>query len=148
MIAIDKDKIQDGPIHVTANASLEDNPSNEGLTMGTIYDMNKNLVKQTCKPLSLNKIRNLCNNVKTFATKTENEYFMMLCHEERDYTVFKIEDISMFPSDLMECLTNRGDIVSIEPTEDKQAYEIWIDKGEEEPYCYYFFPYDAAIVVS
>ena len=54
----------------------------------------------------------------------------------------------MFPSDLMECLTNRGNVVSIEPTEDKQAYEIWIDKGDEEPCCYYFFPYDAAIVIS
>ena len=31
-------------------------------------------------------------------------------------------------------------------TEDKAAIEIWLRNAENENLCYYFFPYDAAII--
>ena len=36
--------------------------------------------------------------------------------------------------------------VDINLTEDKAAIEIWLRNAENENLCYYFFPYDAAII--
>ena len=44
-----------------------------------------------------------------------------------------------------ECLKNRGEIRGIDITKDKGAIEIWLVINEEA-YCYYFFPYDAAVI--
>ena len=44
-----------------------------------------------------------------------------------------------------ECLKNRGEIRGIDLTKGKDAIEIWLII-EDEAYCYYFFPYDAAII--
>ena len=40
---------------------------------------------------------------------------------------------------------NRGEVRGIDLTKDKDAIEIWLII-EDEAYCYYFFPYDAAII--
>ena len=81
-----------------------------------------------------------------------NTYYMLLCNERKDYTVFKMNDkdnddsIREIVSILVdECLRNRGEIRGIDLTKDKDAIEIWLII-EDEAYCYYFFPYDAAII--
>ena len=47
--------------------------------------------------------------------------------------------------ELEECLINRGQIYGIDRTEDGCAIEIWL-MIDNEPYCYYFFPYGTAVV--
>ena len=81
-----------------------------------------------------------------------NTYYMLLCNERKDYTVFKMNDkdnddsVREIVSILVdECLRNRGEIRGIDLTKDKDAIEIWLII-EDEAYCYYFFPYDAAII--
>ena len=84
--------------------------------------------------------------------KMNNTYYMLLCNERKDYTVFKMNDknsddsIREIVSILVdECLKNRGEIRGIDLTKGKDAIEIWLII-EDEAYCYYFFPYDAAII--
>jgi hypothetical protein len=48
-------------------------------------------------------------------------------------------------ADIDECLTNRGEIISIEPTENNDAFEIWL-KIDDEYYVYYLFPYDLGVI--
>ena len=86
--------------------------------------------------------------------KTSNSYYMLLNKENADYTVFRLtnkeksnrKEIANILID--ECCINRGNVLSIEKTEDNSAIEIWIQTGETDNtvLCYYFFPYDPAII--
>lgn len=115
--------------------------------MGNLYDMNKEIMKSQ-KPLSKTKLREAKDKLKLFFLT--DKYFMLLCHERRDYTIFNIskEDSSVEESAKIlvdECLINRGEILSIEKTEDDLAYEIWI-RNEEDVFCYYLFPYTQGVI--
>ena len=115
--------------------------------MGNLYDMNKGIMKSQ-KPLSKTKLREAKDKIKLFFLT--DKYFMLLCHELRDYTVFNVskEDSSVEESVKIlvdECLINRGEVLSIEKTEDDLAYEIWI-RNEEDIFCYYLFPYTQGVI--
>lgn len=117
--------------------------------LGTLYDMNKAIIEQQGK-MSKTAFKDRLNGLVTdFFKTTDNTYYMMLCNEQRDYTVFRIsefEAISKAVQELKECIENRGAVMSIE--KDKNgAIEIWIkDMSDEQNYCYYLFPYDTAII--
>lgn len=123
--------------------------SESKMTLGTLYDFNKQLMSQA-KELRRIDFKDSLNQIKDFIKEKDNKYFMLLCKERSDYTVFvlfKNEDFDrqIFKKELSECLTNRGQILSIEETKDKQAYEIWI-KIDEEAFVYYLFPYDLGVI--
>lgn len=120
------------------------------VTLGTLYDMNKEAMKKE-KRLSSKEVEDVIKEkvVKFFS---ENKtYFMLLCNDRKDYTVFKKASSSIsqgeenFTKDLKECLINRGKVISIDPTEDGVAFEIWL-YIDGEAFCYYFFPYDEAVI--
>ena len=136
------------------------------IDMGTLYDLNKNLVKQNEIELTEAVLNSKKEIVKNFITKSSNHYYMLLCNEQKDYTVFNItscncdreeedtsdchkchkEKIKECVNILIdECLKNRGEIRGIDITQDKGAIEIWL-LIDEEAYVYYFFPYDSAII--
>ena len=114
------------------------------LTMGNLYDINKNLIKDNISPLTGEKLAEKRQIILDFLNEM---YYMLLCHDRRDYTVFRISESKEECVKILidECLKNRGEILSIEPTENKDAFEIWI-KIEDEVFCYYFFPYSQAII--
>ena len=122
------------------------------VTLGTLYDVNKGLVAKNEIELTEGVINSKKEIVKNFIMKTENAHYMLLCKEQGDYTIFRrynMEDAekAMEISNILidECLKNRGEIRGIDLTKDKGAIEIWL-LIEEEAYCYYFFPYDAAVI--
>lgn len=116
--------------------------------LGTLYDMNKELMKNE-KQLSKTKLREAKEQLIQFFA--EDEYFMLLCHDLHDYTVFRQEEPFLTAAKesakilIDECLVNRGEVLSIEKTEDNLAYEIWI-RNEEGVFCYYLFPYTQAVI--
>lgn len=115
------------------------------VSLGTVYDINKNLMKNE-KKLSSPALANKLKKVQKFFAK-ENTYFMLLCHDAHDYTVFRLTNIKSAEKateELKECLLNRGEVLSIDE-ENNGAFEIWI-KNNEEAFCYYLFPYDNAII--
>ena len=80
----------------------------------------------------------------------QDDYYMLLCHELRYFTVF-VNDMDCNKEDVIEnviidCLNSIGEIKSIEPTEDKEAIEIWITEPEGDTYVMYFFDYGRGIV--
>ena len=122
------------------------------VTLGTLYDVNKGLVAKNEVQLTEGVINSKKEIVKNFIMKTENAHYMLLCKEQSDYTIFRrynMEDAekAMEISNILidECLKNRGEIRGIDLTKDRDAIEIWL-LIEEEAYCYYFFPYDAAVI--
>ena len=116
--------------------------------LGTLYDMNKNAMSSQ-KPLSNYALRNELDKAKRYF-QDNKEYFMLLCREQNDYTIFKIsektvEKINEAASILGECLTNRGEVLSIDKHDLGPALEIWL-RIDGENFVYYLFPYDEAII--
>lgn len=120
--------------------------------MGTVYDLNKQLVQSTEKVISPYKLNEKKKLIKTFVRECKDNYFMLLCNERKDYTIFncisdktedKLNELANVFVD--ECLINRGQIKGIDLTEHKDAIEVWLSI-DDEAFCYYFFPYDLGIV--
>ena len=126
--------------------------------LGTLYDINKSIVENNITTLSEEEMQNKKDLIIDFIHQANNSYYMLLCNERKDYTIFhRNMEGECFKDDagtaeenienilIDECLPNRGRTKSIELTENKDAVEIWISI-EGESYCYYFFPYDTAII--
>ena len=122
------------------------------ISLGTLYDVNKNLVLNGETKLTKGVINSKKEIIKNFLRKMDNTYYMFLCNERKDYTVFRkgsynedtytddshqLDEIINILVD--ECMMNRGEIRGIDLTKDKDAIEIWLII-EDEAYCYYFFP--------
>ena len=118
------------------------------IAMGTLYDLNKSIVEKNIDALSEEDMKNKKNLIIKFLEDTDNYYYMLLCNDRKDYTVFHHLDTNIeCLQDVLidECLPNRGCTKSIELTKNNDAIEIWISI-DGDSYCYYFFPYDEAII--
>lgn len=128
-------------------------PSNttSNISLGTAYEINKNLVEKYEKELTDIQLDDKKDKIIDFLENTENTYYMLLCNDRKDYTVFNLRnertrsEIEATEVLINECLKNRGIIKSIELTKNKDAIEIWLSI-DGESYCYYFFPYDSAVI--
>lgn len=114
-----------------------------------LYNMNKSLLanEKALDPIAYNVA--LGKIAKWLA---EDRYFMLLCHEDRNYTLFNFINDGDFSKDrylhaaneLQECLNNRGLVISIEYQKNEDAWEIWINDGE--PKVYYLFKYSMGVI--
>ena len=124
-----------------------ENTSN--ITLGTAYEINKNLVEKYEKELTTKELQNKKTEIINFIQETKGQYYMLLCNDKKDYTIFNIlnkNNIQEMTNILVdECLVNRGTIKGIDLTKDKCAIEIWLSI-ENEAFCYYFFKYDDAVI--
>ena len=130
------------------------------VAMGTLYEMNQNIIEKNIPTLTEEELQNKKNLIVDFVNNCGNTYYMLLCNDRKDYTIFhrqydSIRGIYLDNAGEMddtlerilvdECLPNRGQTKSIELTENKDAIEIWLSI-DGQSYCYYFFPYDSAII--
>lgn len=120
------------------------------ISIGNIYDINKQAMIFE-KPLKNFEIEDKMREIKSFLNNCNDKYYMLLCRERYDFTIFAFnnykrkEDLDNGSKDLQECLENRGIIYSIDLTESKNAYEIWL-KIDNKFYIYYLFPYDQGVL--
>lgn len=116
---------------------------------GTLYDMNKQIMKNR-KPLNHMQLAAIQPQVEEWFNMIIDTYAMLLNHDRHDYTIFHLYETqnpnppAVAAKELFLCLKNRGEILSIDPTQDK-AWEIWL-KINDKPYCYYLFRYDDAVI--
>ena len=125
-------------------------PQKKGnLTAGTLYEVNKQLM-QDMKPLTHLELAAIQSKIEDWFNMVIDTYAMLLCHDRRDYTVFHLYETenpnppAVAARELIGCLTDRGEILSIDETEDS-AWEIWL-RIDEEVFCYYLFLYDNAVI--
>ena len=114
------------------------------ISIGDLYTFNKQLM-ENMPAQNENETNQI---VRNYFLAREHNYYMLLCHEARDYTVFHLESrfsAEKATNELETCMKNRGIVQSVEETEDKQALEIWI-KNNNESFCYYLFPYDEGVI--
>lgn len=119
------------------------------INAGNMYDYNKELVKNYEKPLTHVELAARQEVLEGFFKDKVVKYAMLLCHEQRDYTLFNLKATStaihQAAKEVILCCMNRGEVVGIDKTDDGLAYEIWIII-DDEAYCYYLFPYDQAVI--
>ena len=120
---------------------------NKGIDLN-LYDLNKSVISQLT-PMTSNEISMKIGMITDYYNNTQNHFHMLLCRDYNYYTIFADDTMLSFPdfaSAVCTIITELGDIYSIEETGDG-ALEIWIKPtGEESPYAFYLFPYDAGVV--
>ena len=122
----------------------------------SLYEMNQIIMQSEplmSKEDTLKSIEKLA--IWIYDKSNTEKYFMMLCKDLSDYTVFNIDKentgnavahhCNTMAVDVIDCIKNRGDLISIEETEDKNAWEIWI-KIMDKTYAFYLFPYTSAVI--
>ena len=112
----------------------------------TLYDLNKQAMSKE-PPLDV-----IAFNIKMskMAEKLVNKkYWMLLCNDRKDYSVFKIDNPDnkrKLIDEVSITLHNRGEILSIAEQEDGN-FEIWIkDFNTREAFVYYLFDYTFGII--
>ena len=111
--------------------------------------MNQQIL-QDRKPLTEPELGGIQPKLEEWFNMIIDTYAMLLCHERRDYTIFHLYETqnknppAVAAKELLGCLTDRGEILAIDPTSDK-AWEIWL-RIDNVPYCYYLFRYDDAVI--
>ena len=119
--------------------------NNSGLSL---YDLNKNIINQL-PSLTKEQIFEKKDLIEKYRHNTKNIFHMLLCRDYKYYTIFVEKENDEFHNLSDAVLTialELGDVYSIEETKNG-AIEIWIKPtGEEEPYVFYLFPYDAGVV--
>lgn len=119
------------------------------ISFGTLYEANQKL--SASEPLMVEPQKTVkWEQLKNYIATNNHFYYMLLCHELRDYTVFNLVDntkvvANKFPVELFDCLRNRGGLVSMDLVDNDYAWEIWIRK-EDNDYCYMLFPYDNGVI--
>lgn len=128
----------------------EDNKHN--ISLGTLYDFNKQIMIQQGH-LGKKKIESIKPELEEWFNWQLDGYAMLLCRERYDFTVFHLyEKMNPNPckiaaAELIDCLKNRGKILSIEKVSNimNNAWEIWLDI-DGEAFAYYLFNCDDWVI--
>lgn len=116
------------------------------IEMPSLYEQNQMLMDKepALDPILFNK-----KVLEVSQRMASKKYWMLLCREQNNYTVFIIDDLGcpkLISEKLSITLKNRGEVLSIDLQPDG-AYEIWIRMpGVEKPVVYYLFDYAFGIV--
>lgn len=120
----------------------------------SLYELNRSIISQQ-GPLDPEEMPNKMVMMKDFAENTNNTFYMLYGKEIGYFTLFAKDsnwEIQTLDLAVIECLTNIGQIHSIELTANKDAIEIWIREYPKEVEqegiitCLYLFPYDNGVV--
>lgn len=118
----------------------------KGISMN-LYELNKSIVNQLT-PLTISEILNKTQIIEDMHNTVRNIHYMLLCKEYNYYTIFEADDnpIMTLKVAVYDILKELGDIYSIE-AKGNEVLELWIKPfNEEEPFVFYFFPYDKGVV--
>lgn len=112
-----------------------------------LYDMNKQIMNGKTPLCNKSIVDEMAGIAAWFSYEVNSRYFMLLCHERRDYTIFHFTSVAKRcyegSIELREALENRGQILNIEY--EKDCYAIWL-KIEDESFLYHLFPYDEGVI--
>ena len=126
------------------------------VALGNLYDMNRQMMESE-PPLSNQHRLELGAQLETWLEQNfSQKYFMLLCHERRDYTLFNLDKTDTWKKpdgqklriarkDIIECLDNRGILIGADLQSDG-AWEFWVKDSDNNTAAYYFFPYGAAVL--
>ena len=116
--------------------------SRSEVALGNLYDMNKQMMLQEPEVSEETILFKQAELVNWIADNANQQYFMMLCNERRDYTIFRLKEskpsigaVETLAADVIDCLRNRGTIHGID-LQEAGGWELWI-KDNDECFAYY-----------
>lgn len=107
--------------------------------IGTLYDLNKQIMAQL-PPQSEDIMTHNWNIIGDWFGKDTERWFMLMCKERSDFTLFHITDnqFTKGVQELKEVLEERGQILAIQYQHGKDTFEIWV-KMDEEVFMFMLF---------
>lgn len=137
-----------------ANYNKEQEQKTSNVSLGSLYEINQNLMMQ--EPIISNeaKAKAIKEFQDFFYRYFHQKYFMLLCKELTDYTIFNLftvcsDNCAVAAKDLVECIENRGLWLAASVESDEggipRGIEIWI-RINGEAHAYYLFPYGEAVL--
>ena len=135
-------------------ANYKDKIQQAEVALGNLYDMNKQMMENE-PPLAKEGLVAAYDNLLSWFKEKNMRYFMLLCNELKDYTIFNLDKSASWAKiplerceyaagDVLECMSNRGTLLSVE-LQDTGAWELWI-RNAEGCFAYYLFPYGDAVI--
>lgn len=118
------------------------------IVLGTLLEQNKAIIRQQPLPLE-EELQKMRQRVSAYFLAKGEEYYMLYCKELSDFTILHFGEKASIGQGAREidlCIGSRGKLFSIDPTQDGIALEIWIIDYDNEPRCYYLFPYTEAVI--
>ena len=130
----------------------------KSIEVGTLYDLNKQIISQLPE-MTQEQIQEQLIKIRNWFSESKNKYFMLLCREKADYTLFNFgtgkgfklpESINKISTkaikELELCIKNRGILMSINRAP-VDAWEIWIkDFFNKEIHMYMLFECDPMVI--
>lgn len=115
------------------------------ITIGSLYEMNKQLFKQIKPPSEQIINLELANIGAWFSANINTKYYMLLCKERSDYTLFHLDEFNYnkLIQELKEVLEERGDIMGFDFVHGENAYQCWVRERDDEHQVYMFMLFDA-----
>lgn len=115
--------------------------------MGTLYELNKQIMSQL-PPQDKNTMNHNWNVIGDWFSKDQKRWFMLMCKERSDFTLFHITDnqFTKGVTELQEVLKERGEILAIQYQHGEDAFEIWVRESKDEVYMFMLFEAEWMIV--
>lgn len=129
--------------------TVEQTEQGTNAVLGTLYEVNQSAYNNV-KPYSKKKLKQELDNITEWFKEYQYQYVMLLCNEQRDYTVFNFlqqndKACKFAANELKECLTNRGKVLDIRYLAEDNAWEIWLRIGVEN-HAYMLFNCEQCIL--
>ena len=112
----------------------------------SLYELNKTLYRSLSE-ISFNELQKDKVKIKEWIKDCGDEFFMLLCNERMDYTVFALTDTGApAEQEIVDIVCERGIIKSIEINKEELWIQFWIETSKKEIYMYALFPYDNGVI--
>ena len=120
------------------------------ISLGTLYEINKNVISANAEPINKPKLAKAKKELEEWFNWQIDGYAMLLCRERYDFTVFHLYEKEnpnppqVATEELIDCLKNRGKIISISKDEENK-FEIWL-LIDGQAFLYYLFGCDDWVI--
>lgn len=115
------------------------------VVVGSLYEMNQQLFKQMALPSKKKIDLDFANIGAWFSSHKDIKYYMLLCKERSDYTIFHFNGFNFNKAvdELRATLEERGDIMGIDYIHGDDVFQCWVRERGEDPDVYMFMLFDA-----
>lgn len=107
--------------------------SGKSMNLGSLYDMNRYFYEKM-DSMKESKRRELMVAVGLwFSSKPNQRYFMFLCKELSDYTIFHFDsyNYSAAKEELDSLVSSRGELKDIQYNHDTDTYDFWVQSVQD-----------------
>ena len=108
--------------------------------VGSLYELNKQILSQL-PPQSDEALARNYNIIGSWFGQTPKRWFMLMCKERSDFTMFHITDHQFTKAvfELQEVLKERGTVLAIQYVHGEDTFEIWVKDKDGEVFMFMLF---------